>query len=269
MIINDPAAWLLTALPAVGAGLSLWIARRSTGGRGLPGCGAGSGCDAVTRSRWSKWLGIPVAAPAAAVYFVVLASFAVLGVFSSGRGRQPATGVLLAAAPLLAAAAVWFIGLQGLLLRRFCLYCLLLHGIGVAVAVMIAFGLPGEGSGFAYSGLPTAELIGVLSAAGVGIAALVLGQVLVKPKTYMVGAVVGGQWPVVSGEEGDKPTAQRSGASDECRGVESSPINAPSATIAGEDAAPGQNIRGSAALRPRLDGRGAVAPILSWAGASP
>src|SRR5271155_3143001 len=115
------------ALAASGLGLSLWMLRQSSGKRGLPGCGAGSGCDAVTHSRWSRWCGVPVAAPASGLYFLLLAGFSFSMIAAPGRSLDWTSGLLFPAAPLLAAAAVWFIGLQWLVIRRVCLYCLLLH----------------------------------------------------------------------------------------------------------------------------------------------
>jgi len=278
MLTTDSAAhafspWLLTTLPAAGAGLSLWMARRSAGGRGLPGCGAGSGCDAVTRSRWAKWLGVPVALPAGLLYLLVLAAVATVIAMPAAGSGHAAREALLGAAPLLAAAALWFTGLQWLLLRRLCLYCLLLHAIGLAVAGTIAFGLPGGELRFAYAGLPGGEWMGVISIAAVGVAALVLGQVLVAPRTYVVRSGVSGPLSVVSGEEtfvsGDKPTAQRSGASDASREVATTQGDVRSSGTTDrvevrkialrESVLHGDDIRGSAALRPRpVAGTGAI-----------
>jgi uncharacterized membrane protein len=265
---NLVSPWLLAALSVAGAVLSLRMALQGAGARGLPGCGVGSGCEAVTRSRWSKWVGVPVAAPAAVLYGFVAGGCVTELAAPSGDVRHMAQLALLAAAQILAVGAVWFVGLQGLLLRRFCMYCLLLHGIALAVAGAIAFGPPGGGFRFAYAGLPVRELIGALSVAGVGVAALVLGQVMVAPKTYMVGTVVSGQLsvvghqksvvrgqlPVVRREGADKPTAQRSRASDASRGVAPVPVS----IAAGKLEAPDRDIGGSVALRPRFEGNAAA-----------
>src|SRR3984957_16717651 len=120
-----------------GLGLALWMLRQSSGMRGLPGCGAGSGCDAVTRSRWARWCGVPVAGPAALLYLVLLAGFLFLRFSPPGQFRDMVRTALFPAAPLLAAAAAWFIGLPGLSLRRFFPYCLLLHAVGLAIAGMV------------------------------------------------------------------------------------------------------------------------------------
>src|SRR3984957_20050048 len=153
-----------------GLGLALWMLRQSSGMRGLPGCGAGSGCDAVTRSRWARWCGVPVAGPAALLYLVLLAGFSYLSFSPPGQFRDMVRTALFPAAPLLAAAAAWFIGLQAIGIRRFCFYCLVRQVLGSAIA---------RG----------------------GVVALVLGQVLVEPRMYRV--VVSGQWSVVRGSGKD------------------------------------------------------------------
>jgi len=213
---------LRPALAAAGLALSLWMWRRSSGVRGLPGCGAGSGCDAVTHSRWSRWCGIPVAAPASLLYLALVGGFLFLNVSPPGRWRDMVGIATSAAAPLLAAAAVWFIALQWLAVRRLCLYCLLLHAIGLGIAGVVLLG-PTAAAGAGPAGW------GVAAA---GVAALVLGQVLVEPRMYRV--MVSGPLSVVS----DK----RSG------------VEGQLSVAGGEQSGASGNIRGSAALRLRLDG---------------
>jgi uncharacterized membrane protein len=178
--------WAPPALACVGLGLSLWMLRQSSGMRALPGCGAGSGCAAVTHSRWSRWCGVPVAAPASLLYLALAGGFLFLNVSPPGHFRDMVSIAMFPAAPLLAAAAAWFIALQWLAVGRFCLYCLLLHVIGPGIAGMI-FADPA----FAVR----AGVVGWAIGVG-GVAALVLGQVLVEPRMYR--AVASGKWPVAS-----------------------------------------------------------------------
>ena len=178
-------------LALLGLLLSLRLFRQGLGHGGLPGCGAGSGCDHVTRSRWAQWLGVPVAGPAAGVYAVALGAIVIAHYLPTAQAGPIALDVLLVIAPLLAGAAAWFIALQAVVIRRFCLYCLLLHGIGLAVALAIGFDLPGGPPGFAYAGLAGGKLLLVLGAAGATILALIIGQVLGKPRTFVVKASAG------------------------------------------------------------------------------
>ena len=127
------------ALAALAAAVAAYLTATSlaTGVQPL-GCGADSGCAEVMASAWSRVAGVPVSAPALGLYLVVLASLL----------RQPgrlAAGVLLAAGVGLIAAAGWFVYLQAAVINAWCPWCLVSHGLGVALAILIlvtAFGIP-------------------------------------------------------------------------------------------------------------------------------
>ncbi len=121
--------------------------------------------------------------PAALVYLLVLGAFLVLMFSPSAQFGDAARMLLGSAAPLLGFAAVWFVGLQGIAVRRFCLYCLLLHVIGMGIAGLVLFD-------------PALEVrVGAVgwAVAACAAAALVLGQVLVEPRMYRIGKVVSGR----------------------------------------------------------------------------
>ncbi len=174
---NTLIVWLPPTLAAAGAGLSVWIARQE---RRRPGAARLRGRLGL-RCRHAE----PLVEMAGGAGGVAGGSALSAGPWRGSRVdggagsalAHAAREVLLGAAPLLAAAAVWFIGIQLLLIRRLCLYCVAVHGIGTATAAAIALG---------HAGLPRGEFLGAIRLAAAGFAALVLGQVVVAPRTYTV-----------------------------------------------------------------------------------
>jgi uncharacterized membrane protein/protein-disulfide isomerase len=126
----------LLALAACGVtGYLLWV---SLAARGLPaGCGSGSGCEEVLASRWSAVFGVPVSAPAISVYLGVLVASLFVGPPVPAITRRCAWAALVVLAAAIAAAAVWFIGLQALVLGAFCPWCMADHALGLALAGLI------------------------------------------------------------------------------------------------------------------------------------
>src|SRR5688500_7108299 len=125
------AAWLWTVRSAAAVALALsgYLLVISVQGH-RAGCGAGHGCESVLASRWSRWLGVPVAAPALVVYAaILLASFRLR---RPGRGGWP----LLAAATIAAGAAAWFVVLQVRAVEALCPYCLAVHACGLLIGVL-------------------------------------------------------------------------------------------------------------------------------------
>lgn len=114
--------------------------RHSLAGAALVGCGAGSGCDAVTGSVWAYFLGnIPVSLPALLAYVIMLICILFYG--GKSREAQSLDGkielVLLLLAGAITGSAIWFSWLQIGVLHSFCKYCTLLHLIGCAASVLI------------------------------------------------------------------------------------------------------------------------------------
>ena len=113
--------WLLVVLAGVACAMSVILLWESLKGSGLPGCSEGSGCDAVTRSRWAKWGNIPVAIPGVGLYLMIfVAALFTLPAFDSLH--RVGWTILLPGALMAAGAALWFLGLQGLIIRRICPY---------------------------------------------------------------------------------------------------------------------------------------------------
>lgn len=82
-------------------------------------CGGSAGCASVLGSRYARLLGIPVAALGALAYFSAfsLATYAAFGYARAAR-------LLVWTSWTMAAASVWFIFVQAVLLHAFCRYCL-------------------------------------------------------------------------------------------------------------------------------------------------
>lgn len=179
----------VAAVAVFAAGASAWIWRLGTGRGSLPGCGAGSGCNAVLRSRWSRWGPLPVVAPAAAIYGLAFASAAALSLaavppFAAPRRAtaQLALPLLCATAAVGAGAAVWFIGLQVLVVRRFCWYCTAVHAAGLAMASLVAWHARTDFRPMRDAG----GVAGAVVAAGAVLTFLIGGQLLLKPRRYAV-----------------------------------------------------------------------------------
>ena len=134
-------------------------------------------CDAVlfNNPQWSKWLGIPVAAPAVLIYLAVAV---VLFLFNRSRDQSflvRGWWVMYASAVCLCAAAAWMIYLQIFQIGAACTYCLTEHVIGLLLAVLIWW----FGRGLVFN---PRHIRWSAAAAGLGATAmLVLGQVLHEP----------------------------------------------------------------------------------------
>jgi uncharacterized membrane protein len=97
--------------------------------RGTPwGCGAGSGCADVLKSRWSNVAGIPVGFFAVLAYLVL----ATLAAVSTG-GRVAA--ILTTVASIVLTTAIYFVALQLVVLQAICPWCMLDHSLGLLAAI--------------------------------------------------------------------------------------------------------------------------------------
>lgn len=169
------------------AGYLAWL---SLSGTKAVGCGPDSGCDRVLRSRWAWWFGVPVSLLALPVYFA-----AVVATFRLGkpRGAAPATQaaragawqLLVCCSLLFLGAGLWFIGVQRFLVKAWCPFCMAAHGCGMAAAALVLFpALFRQGAaGTMTKWGPTAGL------AAAGLAALVAGQTLHSPETFIVTSI--------------------------------------------------------------------------------
>lgn len=132
--IRPLAKWSAALLAILAFVLSLWLTVQKLTGKidTLAGCGEGSGCANVLGSKWSMVFGIiPVSVFSCLLYLAVVASLWLQG--------AAVCRLRLLAAWLLIAAAVWFTALQSFVLKAICPYCMTMHGIGVALGLVLLF----------------------------------------------------------------------------------------------------------------------------------
>ncbi len=120
------------------AALAAYLTAVSFSQRGLPvGCGSGSGCDEVLRSRWSYLFGIPMGGYALAAYLGVLGATVLAGSGQSEASRTTGRKLLITLAACIGLAVIWFVSLQLFVLKAICQWCMADHLAGLATAVTI------------------------------------------------------------------------------------------------------------------------------------
>lgn len=191
--------WLaVRGLLLAALGIAGYLGWHAWAGTAPVGCGPASGCDRVLNSRWAWWFGVPVSLLAAGAYSAMLwASFNRQGSPSGKQGGRRVWGlVLVAGAVAVLLMAVWFVGLQVLVLRAFCRYCLAAHlcgGVASALVLWVAVrpereaGPGPQGRGRAEPGWGGAGQLGLGLWAGVVAAGVVvLGQLVHQPKSFLL-----------------------------------------------------------------------------------
>jgi uncharacterized membrane protein len=148
-------------------GYLLWVAVGGVGA--VAGCGdAGRvDCDDVLASRWSQWLFLPVALPALLLYLAMFAATLLAGPWNSVATQRRAWWGLAAMTTLAAAAAVWFVFLQAVVLGAFCLYCMAAHTCSLVLFGLVVAGAPRQWPRVAQVS-PAALLLGRGAAANSG-----------------------------------------------------------------------------------------------------
>jgi uncharacterized membrane protein len=188
--------WALRALAAAGLVLSLYLFWLAGTTAGAIGCGAASGCRELLDSRWSRWLGIPVSAVAAAVFGSMLVASVVVGRSGSESRRRRAATVMIGGAFLALGAAIWFFVVQALVIGSFCAYCVVIHCCGLAAG--------GCALSFGRRLLRPLNWLATISAAFVGVGLLISGQLLDPPKAFSIDRaasflVPGGRFDIIPG----------------------------------------------------------------------
>ncbi len=164
----------IVCLVAIGiSGYLGWVALTSSK---VAGCGGGRlfNCGHVIGSRWSLWMGIPVSLLATGLYLSMGSALAI-GVSSRfGSSIRRIAWMLVTILALSAGmAAVWFIGLQVLVIKHLCTYCLTAHTCGLAAAGVVLRNR--------IVGGKTLGLLAIISF--VGLAMLIGGQLIGQPPT--------------------------------------------------------------------------------------
>jgi uncharacterized membrane protein len=164
----------LLTLAMLGASYLLFVALKNGP---VAGCGEGSGCDVVLKSRFAYLLpGVPVTVPALLIYAALLVCIAKRKSLRESGVWSLAT---LTCALLILGAAVCFIAIQAIKLKHFCPYCMATHLVGSAGAILAVLGL----------GLLDRQRIGALVTAGLfaggGLAVMLACQYFLPQKTYL------------------------------------------------------------------------------------
>ncbi len=179
LLPSRPLVWTCRALCLIALCISGYLAWAAFSASEVYGCGGGQifDCGHVLTSQYSKVLGIPVSVPAFALYA------SLLGVLAFVRRGVPhhllkASWLVLTVGALSAGlAALWFTGIQFLVLDHLCQYCLAAHACGLVLAGIVLWKQP-------LGGKLTASLSSISMA---GIAVLVTAQMLAEPpKTFTV-----------------------------------------------------------------------------------
>ena len=136
--VTGAALWTLRLIALAALGLSMVLLYKEMAvNLPLPGCGAGSGCDAVFRTAWGRILGFPVGGAAVALYAIVLAALANVSAARAIKERRLAWAVLLFAGGAIFGAAIWFACLQLFVIHAFCKYCSAVHALGIILFIVI------------------------------------------------------------------------------------------------------------------------------------
>lgn len=173
-------------LAAAAAGLAAWLWYQKLTGTitSLAGCGGEGGCSQLLGGRWSAWFGVPVSFPAMLNYAALAAAAFALGIGVRSRCWAP---IACAAMLLGSGAALWFLAVQGLIVKEWCPYCSTIHGLGVAASVVGGLALVQQRKAEKdeeATWVPWTPLAGGAAAA---LAILVAGQVLgPAPKSHAV-----------------------------------------------------------------------------------
>ncbi len=125
---------LIAALAVVALCLSGYLTWTTWSASQVAGCGTDGlvDCDHVLASNWSQWLGLPVGLLGALAYVGILAACWPAARHAQGLART----ALLALSLLAAGSAVWFIGLQMVVLQSYCVYCMAVHSCGLSIGVL-------------------------------------------------------------------------------------------------------------------------------------
>ncbi len=176
---------LIAVVAIVGLALSVYLTFAAWEQQARPvGCGPGSGCAAVLSSRWANVVGVPVSAPAAAVYAAALV--VLLCPVRTPPGERGRWSWLLFCATLTLLAALWFTALQWLVLGRACAWCMTTHLAGMVFAGLVFTSAP-------LATLRPRRVVAPMLAGLLLVAGLATTQLLVEPRTPPLRVAIGGE----------------------------------------------------------------------------
>jgi uncharacterized membrane protein len=176
-------------------GVSAYLAWLSLTGGQAVGCGPDSGCDQVLHSRWAYWFGLPVSMLALAVYSLILGASFRLTAQTPNAVRQKTWAWLIPSALVVLGSALWFVGLQVIVVKAFCPFCMAAHVCGTVAAILLllnapvrtASPVPGKSDPGTF--ITRGRLIRFALLAVAGVWVLIAGQVMSRPRTGIVASI--------------------------------------------------------------------------------
>ncbi len=132
-------ARLLLGLAVAGAAYLAFVAL--TNGQ-VAGCGAGGGCDSVLQSRWAYWLNLPVSVPAFFVYVGLLVCALLVGRKSNADSERGAWAAIVVLSSVAIGGALWFIGIQLLVIKAICPVCMGVHLSAALASTILLLNIP-------------------------------------------------------------------------------------------------------------------------------
>ena len=171
-----------------------WV---SFSGSGAIGCGPESGCSEVLKSRWAYWFGVPVSLFGLAAYIGLLAATVRIAAGKPAPAQYQGWVMIWVCGILVLGGAIWFTGLQALVIKAFCPWCLTAHGAASVAALLLLSRTPfhplnksskskGKKETHSPSVFKPAMAMRLTLVALAGLAILAAGQVLHQPKTFAV-----------------------------------------------------------------------------------
>lgn len=197
---------LLSAVLIVDAYLAWASLRAGT----VAGCGPESSCHTVLNSQWAYWFGVPVSLLGLIVYAGLLGATLFLSRKTVPVQRRKAWQILIPCSVMALGAGLWFVGIQIVVLRTLCPYCMTAHVCGMAAAGLLLLGAPirkgpekaKQRAQQVFVTPPLARRLGFGALASLGV--LAAGQMLQKPRSpasqlIAAGLVTNGS-PAAAGE---------------------------------------------------------------------
>jgi hypothetical protein len=172
----------------------------------------------VLHSRWAYWFGIPVSGIALLVYGAIFTVTFRLGLKSPPLLQRKAWAVLIPCAIVVVGAALWFVCLQLFAIKTVCPFCMTLHGLGLASALLLLFNAPlraapdkpWQKEKTVFVPPDVAKKLSLVAL--FGLALLAGGQTLHQPKTYQVQPIGSGPASPAVGTQAIVSSNLRSGA---------------------------------------------------------
>jgi uncharacterized membrane protein len=175
----------------LGAGYLAWVSLHSGP---VAGCGPQSGCNKVLQSRWAYWLELPVSIPAVLVYLALMGTTFLLQKRPSPEDQRGSWAAIIALSVVVAGAALWFVGLQVLVIKAFCKFCMTAHACGFIASLICLYKVPVAedpntpmwSGGSDKPGVPGKAILPIILAGLAAVAGLVGGQLLFPKQRNVV-----------------------------------------------------------------------------------